>query len=82
MGAEVKIDGPPPTDEKECTFLTVDALLSHLRQGRSWKMVHYMLCWRMRDASTGAGGETVNATIRAKTKKTAVDNTQALAHYR
>ena len=68
MGCEifVKLDGPPPTDEKECTFLTVDAATPYLavyEGADAGKMAHYMLRWRMRDGSTGAWGETLSATI-------------------
>ncbi len=68
MGAEifVKLDGPPPTDEKQCTFLTVDSATPYVAQydgTDAGKMAHYMLRWRMRDGSTGAWGETVSATI-------------------
>lgn len=68
MGAEiyVKIDGPPPTDEKQCTFLTVDAATPYVAQydgADAGKMAHYMMRWRMRDGSTGAWSETISATI-------------------
>jgi hypothetical protein len=68
MGAEiyVKIDGPPPTDEKQCTFLTVDAATPYVAQydgTDAGKMAHYMMRWRMRDGSVGAWGETISATI-------------------
>ncbi len=68
MGAEIfiKIDGPPPADEKQCTFLTVDSATPYVAQydgAEAGKMAHYMLRWRMRDGSTGAWGETVSATI-------------------
>ena len=68
MGAEifVKIDGPPPTDEKQCTFLTVDAATPYVAQydgTDAGKMAHYMLRWRMREGSTNAWAETVSATI-------------------
>ena len=68
MGAEiwVKLDGPPPTDEKECTFLTLDAATPYLSVydgADAGKMAHYMFRWRMRDGSTSAWGETVSATI-------------------
>jgi len=68
MGAEiyVKIDGPPPTDEKQCTFLTVDSATPYVAQydgSDAGKMAHYMMCWRMRDGSTGAWSETISATI-------------------
>jgi hypothetical protein len=68
MGCEiwVKIDGPPPTDEKECTFLTLDAFTPYLAEYTgtdAGKMAHYMLRWRMRDGSVSAWGETISATI-------------------
>jgi hypothetical protein len=68
IGAELwhKIDGPPPTDEKDCTFLTLDTATPYVAQfdgSQAGKMVHYMLRWRMRDGSVTAWGETVSATI-------------------
>jgi hypothetical protein len=68
MGAEiwVKLDGPPPVDEKECTFLTLDAFTPYLAEydgSEAGKMAHYMLRWRNRDGSVNAWGETVSATI-------------------
>ena len=68
LGAEIwlKLDGPPPTDEKECTFLTLDAATPYLavyEGADAGKMAHYMLRWRMRDGTTLAWGETVSATI-------------------
>lgn len=68
MGAEiwVKIDGPPPGDEKDCVFLTLDAFTPYLAEyepSDAGKMAHYMLRWRMRDGSVGGWGETESATI-------------------
>ena len=68
MGAEiyVKLDGPPPTDEKQCTFVTVDSATPYTAEydgADAGKMAHYMIRWRMRDGSVGAWGETVSATI-------------------
>ena len=68
MGCEIclKLDGPPPTDEKECVFLTLDAFTPYLAEyagSDAGKMAHYMLRWRMRDGSVSAWGETVSATI-------------------
>lgn len=68
MGAEifVKIDGPPPADEKQCTFLTVDSATPYVAEydgSEAGKMAHYMMRWRMRDGSSGAWAETVSATI-------------------
>ena len=68
MGAEIylKLDGPPPTDETQCTFLTVDSKTPYMAAydgADAGKMAHYMLRWRMRDGTTGAWGETVSATI-------------------
>ncbi|MEQ1763968.1 MAG: hypothetical protein ABL984_12595, partial [Pyrinomonadaceae bacterium] len=68
MGAEiwVKIDGPPPGNEADCTFLTLDAFTPYVAEyapANVGKMAHYMLRWRMRDGSVSAWGETVSATI-------------------
>ena len=68
MGAEiwVKIDGPPPGSEKDCTYLALDSATPYLAEYDSadaGKTAHYMLRWRMRDGATGAFGETVSATI-------------------
>ena len=70
MGVEIwcKLDGPPPTDEKDCTFLTLDAFTPYLATypgGDGGKIAHYMLRWRLRDGATLAWGETVSATITA-----------------
>lgn len=70
MGAEIwaKYDGPPPTDETECTFLTLDASTPYLKEysgADGGKMAHYLVRWRMRDGSTGPWAETVSATITA-----------------
>jgi hypothetical protein len=70
MGAEiwVKIDGPPPGSEKDCTFLTLDSATPYMSEYEptdSGKTAHYMIRWRMRDGSVGAWGETVSATITA-----------------
>ena len=68
MGAEifVKIDGAPPTDVSECTYLATDSATPYVAEypgTDAGKMAHYMLRWRMRDGSTRAWGETVSATI-------------------
>lgn len=68
MGAEiwVKIDGPPPGNEKDCVFLTLDAFTPYVSEydpADAGKTAHYMLRWRLRDGSTSAFGETVSATI-------------------
>ena len=70
MGAEIwaKYDGPPPVDETECTFLTLDASTPYLKTYSGTdggKMAHYLIRWRMRDGSTGPWAETVSATITA-----------------
>ena len=68
MGAEifVKIDGPPPTDVSQCTYLATDSATPYTVEydgSNAGKMAHYMLRWRMRDGTTGAWAETVSATI-------------------
>jgi hypothetical protein len=70
MGAEIwcKLGGPPPTDEKECSFMTLDAATPYVAQfdgADAGKTIHYLLRWRMRDGSVTAWGETVSATITA-----------------
>jgi hypothetical protein len=68
MGCEIwlKLDGPPPIDESECTFLTLDSKTPYLSEypgTDAGKMAHYLLRWRMSDGSVSALGETVSATI-------------------
>jgi len=68
MGAEiwVKIDGPPPGNEEDCRFLTLDAFTPYMKEyapTESGKMAHYMIRFRMRDGSVSAWGETVSAII-------------------
>lgn len=68
IGAEifVKIDGPPPTDVKECTYLATDSQTPYVIDypgSEAGKMAHYMLRWAMRDGSTRAWSETISATI-------------------
>ena len=70
MGAEiwVKIDGPPPTDESQCHFLTMDSATPYLAEysgDEGGKTAHYLLRWRNRDGSTSSWSETVSATITA-----------------
>ena len=62
----VKLDGPPPVDEKECTYLALDSATPYLSEypgTDAGKMAHYMLRWRMQDGSVSAWGETLSATI-------------------
>ncbi len=68
MGVEifVKIDGPPPTDQTQCTYLATDSATPYVVEydgSDAGKMAHYMMRWRMRDGTTGAWAETVSATI-------------------
>lgn len=70
MGAEiwVKIGGPPPSDEKDCIFLTLDAFTPYLAEyegGQAGQVAHYMVRWRMRDGSVSGWSETASATITA-----------------
>jgi hypothetical protein len=70
MGAEiwVKLDGPPPGSEKDCTFLSLDSSTPYVAEYQpEWggKTAHYLVRWRMRDGSALAWGETVSATITA-----------------
>jgi len=64
----VKVDGPPPTSEKDCTFLSLDTkspYVSDYEATEANKTAHYMLRWQLRDGSKGTFGETVSATITA-----------------
>jgi hypothetical protein len=68
MGCEiwVKLDGPPPGNEKDCHFLTLDAstpfLVEHAASDAG-KMAHYMLRWRLQNGSVSGWGDTISATI-------------------
>jgi hypothetical protein len=64
----VKIDGPPPGDEKDCTFLALDTATPYVAEytpEQAGKTAHYLLRWQLRDGSRTAFGETVSATITA-----------------
>ena len=70
MGCEIwsKIDGPPPTDESDCIFVSLDATPPHVvHYGGEFggKTAHYLLRWRMNDGSVGPWSETITATITA-----------------
>lgn len=63
-----KIDGPPPTSEKECFFVGLDTRSPHLVEHDSEngnKTAHYLLRWQYHDGSLGAFSETASATITA-----------------
>ena len=65
-GIYSKIDGPPPTDPSECTFVALDTgspHVIHYSGDDAGKMAHYMLRWHMRDGSDSAWSETISATI-------------------
>jgi len=64
----VKIDGPPPTSEKDCTFLSLDTKSPYVADydpTEANKTAHYLLRWQLQDGSKGTFGETVSATITA-----------------
>ena len=68
IGCEIfnKLDGAPPIDVSECTYLALDSATPYLVEypgTDAGKMAHYMLRWRMQDGSTSAWGETLSATI-------------------
>jgi len=70
IGCEIwlKLDGPTPTDETQCTFLTLDTATPYVAEyngSDGGKRAHYMTRWAMRDGSKGGWGETVSATITA-----------------
>ena len=70
IGAEigVKVDGPPPVDPGELTFLAVDTRAPYTRDydgAQGSKPAHYMLRWVNSRGETGPWSETATATIGA-----------------
>jgi len=70
IGAEiwVKVDGPPPSDPSQLTFLAVDTRAPYTRDyggADGGKPAHYMLRWVNSRGETGPWSETVTATIGA-----------------
>jgi hypothetical protein len=64
----VKIDGPPPGSEKDCTFLALDTQSPYVAEYAPTdanKTAHYMLRWQLRDGTKLGWGDTVSATITA-----------------
>ncbi len=54
MGAEAKFDAPPPTNENECTFLTLGAFTPYAKDytgADAGKKAHYLIRWHMPVAS-------------------------------
>lgn len=61
-----KIGGEPPSDEKECFFVTLDTAPPYLYEfdgEHAGQMVHYMLRWALRDGGDSPWSETVSATV-------------------
>lgn len=70
IGAEiwVKVDGPPPVDPGELTFLAVDTRAPYTRDydgAQGSKPAHYMLRWVNSRGEVGPWSATVTATIGA-----------------
>jgi hypothetical protein len=68
VGAEIylKIDGPPPGNETECTFLALDTQTLHTAEflpEHAGKTAWYLIRWLFKDGSKSAFAETVSATI-------------------
>lgn len=68
LGCEIyaKYGGAPPTDEKECVFVSLDTATPYLNAfdgADAGKMVHYMLRWILKDGSRSAWSETISATV-------------------
>ncbi len=68
VGCEIwaKIGGEPPTDVKDCFFVTLDTATPYLYEfdgEDAGKMIHYMLRWALRDETYSSWSETVSATI-------------------
>lgn len=69
VGAEIwlKLDGLPPNDEKDCTFMALDAYTPYLAEHaetNAGKIAHYMLRWRMEDGSVSQWGESASSEIK------------------
>ena len=61
-----KIDGPPPVDESEVTYVASDSrtpYIVHYDGGDAGKMAHYMLRWINTRDEHGPWSETISATI-------------------
>lgn len=70
MGVEIwhKVDGPPPTDVSECTFVALDTTspyLIHYTGTEGGKPIHYMVRWQLKDTTKGPFGDTATATVTA-----------------
>jgi len=70
LGVEIwsKIDGPPPTDESECSFIAMDTASPYVVEytgDEGGKMIHYLVRWLMKDGSRGTFGDTASATVPA-----------------
>ena len=68
IGCEIyaKYGGAPPTDEKECVFVTLDTATPYLNEfngADAGKMVHYMMRWILKDGTRSAWSETISATV-------------------
>ena len=61
-----KVDGPPPVDEKEVTYVAFDTrtpYIVHYDGTDAGKMAHYMLRWINTRNEHGPWSETISATI-------------------
>ena len=70
IGCEIwlKMEGEAPTDETQCSFLTLDTATPYVAEydgADGGKLAHYLLRWAMRDGSKSGWGDTVSATITA-----------------
>ena len=63
-----KIDGPPPTDVSQCSFVVDDTASPYeinYTGAEGGKIIHYMLRWHLRNGSYSGWGDTVSATVTA-----------------
>jgi len=61
-----KIDGPPPVDESELTYVATDTktpYVVHFEGADVGKMVHYMLRWVNTRIEHGPWSETISTTV-------------------
>lgn len=68
VGCEIwgKIGGEPPSDVKECFFVSLDTATPYLYEfdgADAGKLIHYMLRWVLRNETKSPWSETLSATV-------------------
>ena len=70
IGVEIwnKIDGPPPTDVNDCSFVAMDTTTPYIVEypgEDGGKLVHYMVRWQLKNGGKTPFGDTASATVPA-----------------